>query len=431
MNLLEKAKRNLADAELRFNEAVEAVESAPADISEEDLTALNSALDESETEVVRSREDVSRYERIYQARKATGAINLPDNTDIRVTKEESTYRKDGSHSFFRDMVFSKNDLEAQERLRRHGAEMRDISNANGSGSGFLPPNWLADEFVSVARPGRPFADRVPKMPMPPKGETVTIPAVLTGTSVAATTAENAGVQEVDMTSGTITANLVTIAGQQDVARQTLERSYPGLDQVIFDDLMRAYDAALDVGLLTGSGSGGTSLGIRNVASHIDVAFTSGSPTGALLLPKIYDAVQRIASNRFVQPDMIVMHPRRAAWLAASLSSTFPLFQQGGLTQAVGTQNDGFVGTIAGLPVVLDPNVPTNLGAGTNQDEIYVVASQDFRLAEDDIRQATYEEVLSGTLTIRLQLFSYSFFVAGRYPNSIAVIEGTGLVAPTF
>src|SRR5438067_217960 len=35
----------------------------------------------------------------------------------------------------------------------------------------------------------------------------------------------------------------------------------------------------------------------------------------------------------------------------------------------------------GLKVVVDANIPTNLGAGTNQDEVYVFASEEVHLWE--------------------------------------------------
>ena len=55
---------------------------------------------------------------------------------------------------------------------------------------------------------------------------------------------------------------------------------------------------------------------------------------------------------------------------------------------------------------------------------------DFRLAEGGLAQARYEDVLSGQLAVRLQVYAYSFFWANRYAQSIAVITGTGLAQPS-
>ena len=442
MNLLEKAKRSLAEAEVRFDEALDALENAPEDLTEEDHAELTTELDEAEAEMKSAQTSVDKYERIYNARREAPEVITEEQEEVRATpkvieERDRVYRKDRPHSFFRDMVFAKSDPEAAKRLARHADETRELTEqrditSQGGGSGFIPPIYLADEWANVARPGRPFADKMPRFPMPPQGETVTIPKVSSGATVDVQNPENAAVSETDVTTTTVTANLVTIAGQQDLSRQSLERSFPGLDMVIFDDLQRAYDAKLDSQLLNGSGANLQHLGIRNVSGPNTSAYNSASPAGSALVPKLYDAIQQIASNRFMQPDMIVMHPRRAAWLASqNYSNAAPILQQGALFQASGLQDQGFAGSIAGMPVLLDANVHTNLGATTNADEIYVLYSQDIRFAEDNLRQATFEEVLSGNLTVRLQLYAYSFFVPHRQVKSISIISGTGLVAPTF
>jgi hypothetical protein len=162
-----------------------------------------------------------------------------------------------------------------------------------------------------------------------------------------------------------------------------------------------------------------------------VSYTDSTPTGAELLPKIYQSISSIATARYQAADTIVMHPRRAAWLGKELSSTFPLFQQGSLTQAVGTQDGGFVSTFGGLRVVLDANIGSTYGASTNEDEIYFLRAADLILMESGLREIAYDSVLSGTLTIRLQVFGYSAFVSGRYPTSITILSGTGLASPSW
>jgi hypothetical protein len=126
----------------------------------------------------------------------------------------------------------------------------------------------------------------------------------------------------------------------------------------------------------------------------------------------------VATTRFRNPDTIVMHPRRAAWLGKELSSTFPLFQQGSLTQAIGQQQGGFVQSFGGLRVVLDANLSTENGASTDEDEIHVLHLQDLILMEGPVQFVRFDEVLSSTLTVRLRLHGFSFFVPHRQPKSI-------------
>ena len=162
-----------------------------------------------------------------------------------------------------------------------------------------------------------------------------------------------------------------------------------------------------------------------------VTYTSGTPTAAALLPKLYDGVQQVHTNRFAPPTHILFHPRRSAMLASSLSSTFPLFQQGGFNRGVGAQDVGQVMGPLGLKEVADANIGTLYGAGTNEDEIYVIRASDMLLWEGPLQTRVYPEVGSGTLTVRLMLFAYSAFASARFPKSISIVSGTGLAAPTF
>jgi HK97 family phage major capsid protein len=137
------------------------------------------------------------------------------------------------------------------------------------------------------------------------------------------------------------------------------------------------------------------------------------------------------------PSVIVMHPRRWAWLTSEADSTGrPLIVPSGPgVNAVGTfaavASQQVVGQMHGLPVVTDPNLPTNLGAGTNQDPVLVMKADDLYLWESSLRSRVLPEVGSGTLTVRLQVYGYLAFTGERYPKSVSAITGTGLVPPTF
>jgi hypothetical protein len=80
----------------------------------------------------------------------------------------------------------------------------------------------------------------------------------------------------------------------------------------------------------------------------------------------------------------------------------------------------------GVPVVIDQNITTTAGGGSNQDTIYAVRSSDFFLWEGTMRTRVLTEILSGTLQVRLQIYNYLAFMADRYPSSITKIDGTGL-----
>ena len=425
MDKIHDAREALDGAIAEFEAATEAV----ADATPDTLADAEARCATAQAEVERRQRVIKNLEEIAEARAKSPALVPAEAREIKVTREEATYRPDGSHSFFRDIALAGRDAEASARLQRHKAET-EKRNVTSSSNGFIPPVYLADLAVNVPRAGRPLADQMPKATLPDVGTSFTLPKLSTGTTVAAQT-DGGSVSETDVTTSTVTTYVRTIAGQQDVSQQLLDRSDPAFDAVIFADLIRAYDTELDRQILVGSSGSNEHVGLANVSSINTVTYTSSTPTASELVPKIYDAIQKVASNRYLYPTHIVMHPRRAAALAAGSSSSVPLFQQGGLFRAFGEQDSGVVGTIAGLPVVVDANIPTTDGTGTNQDSIYVIHAPDMFLMEGDLRTRVLDAPLSGTLEVRLQVFGYSAFASERYPKAIAKISGTGLATPSF
>jgi len=255
-----------------------------------------------------------------------------------------------------------------------------------------------------------------------------------GGATALQATENSGVQETDPTTTSVTGAVQTIAGQIDLSRQLYEFSNPSMDEILFRDLAADYATKLDVQCISSNVT--NAKGLRNVSGISTVTYTQATPTVATFWPKISDAIQRITSA-FLNPDTIAIHPRRAGSLLAGVDSTGrPLFNAGAPQNAMGevsgTVSNGFAGGLQGMRVVIDPNLPTTLGAGTNEDIALVYdSSQIFLFEEGAPRTRVFEDVGSGTLTVRLSCYGFFALIAGRYPAAISLITGTGLVPPTF
>jgi len=419
---LTEARSALAAAVEDLDEATAAL-TEPADGT--DLDELEARCAAAEVEIERRKKIVDRMEKVTEARASQPIMLEQDDVRVEVRKEESIYRPDGQQSFFRDILSAHSgDFEARERLHRHSVEMRDVTAASG-GAGYIPPVYLADLAAPKARAGGPLLTQLPKAPLPDVGMTISVPRVTTGTSVAVQT-ENGSVSETDFVSSQLNTSVRTIAGQSDVSVQLFERSQPGIDLVIADDLARAYTTEFDRQLINGASASSEHTGLLNVSSIGSVTFTSTTPTASDFLSPIYKAIATVTGAYFQAPTHIVMHPRRAAFLAAGQSTSNPIFQQGGLMMAAGEQDSGLVGTIAGLPVVVDANVPTTLGSGTDEDAILVINAPALRVMEGQPRFKVHESVGSGTLTVRLSYYGFSAFLSGRYPEAICKITGTGL-----
>ena len=365
--------------------------------------------------------------------------------------EGRIYEKGNGRSYLQDLARVQLNMDtdgnAVERLRRHALdvqadaanpERRDLNRTDGTGGYAIPPAWLMDQFIELARAGRAYANVCNGQALPGGTDSINIPKVATGTAAAVQTADNAAVQETDLTDTFINAPVRTIAGQQDVAIQLLDQSPVSFDEVIFRDLVADYATKLDLQIISGSGASGQVTGVRSTSGITTVTYTDATPTVAKLYSKIADAVQRVHTLRFMSPTAIVMHPRRWAYfLAASDGNGRPLVvpEAGNPQNAVATLgvvgSQQVVGQMHGLPVVTDPSMPTNLGAGTNEDVVHVLRASDLLLYESGIRSRVMQEVGSGTLTVRLQIYGYLAFTAARYPASVVEVAGTGLVSPAF
>jgi hypothetical protein len=364
----------------------------------------------------------------------------------RVGAEERTYHPGncrGGAQFLKDVVgqFLYRDMESEHRLARHMQEERVerghyLERAVGTGAfaGLTVPQYLTEMYAPAVAARRPFADAMRKVDLPAQGMTVNISRVTTASGVALQATENTAVQNTDMDDTLLTENVQTAAGQQTISRQAIDRG-TGVDDIVMGDLQRRYATSIDSTIINQA-----TTGLLAVAT--DVAYTDASPTVAELYPKFSQAAAAAETALLGQatPDVAVMHPRRWHWMSSALTTSWPLIgnpgigaQQGGVNYAA-QYGSGFRGLLPnGLSVIVDANMPVNLGAGTNEDSIVVVPTEESFLWEDPgapqfIRA---EQTAAASLGVLLVLYGYFAYSLRRYANSHAEITGTGLITPAF
>jgi len=441
------------------------------------IVAVDAELDQLQAQRSDALDEQRREERAAQMRRelvpaAQRGAERPVG-GAQVTSEERTYTRDkdvrGETSFFVDafrMQFG--DLEARQRLERHGQEVlaeREAGNlqsrAVGTGgfAGLVVPQYLVDLAARVIRSGRPVANAMTHLPLPAQGMTVIVPRGTTGAAAASQATENTALQNTDEVWANLNVPVVTIGGQQDVSRQSLERGTPGIDEIVYLDLAGAYHAELDRQVINGSGASGQMLGILQTAGIGQGTAFGAQVTAASFNGKLAGAIAGVAaSGSGIAPRLIAMNPRRWGWLTAQADSTGrPLVVPGvaGPFNAMGVnQNPGayggdgsaddvrttiYVGALQGLPTTTDANVPTTVGTNA-EDQVLVADTAHALLWEDGDgmpRQLRFDQTLGQNLTVKLVVYGYAAFTAGRYPQAFAKFggldtgAGNGLVAPTF
>lgn len=437
---------------------------------DDDLADLNNRITDLE-------EDEKREQTAAQMLAQAGQTGEQRGRGGATTVEPLTYNRHNGSSYFHDMARAqfRADHSAADRLARHAAEMRvemparekrredrartqmdemgeqerwrdeqrasafeqrvNPNRTDGQGGYFVPPLWLIDQYIDLPRFGRPIANAVRNLELPAGTDSINLPKVATGSSTAAQTADGAAVSSTDITDTSVSASVYTVAGQQDVSMQLLDQSpAPGFDSVTFSDLLGDLAVRQDVYVINGSGSSGQPTGILNVSSPNAITYTDASPT----LPEMWvpwiQSISQIASNRKLPPTATFVIPAIWYWGTAALDTTNrPLLisEQTGPFNAMALQtgavSEGPVGRLTvGTPVILDGNIPSNLGGGT-ETRIITLRTSDLYLWEGAIQTRVLTEVLSGTLQVRFQVYRYAAFMGNRLPKAISIVSGTGMI----
>ena len=407
-----------------------------------------------ETEVGKINERITEVEEVERRTALDAAANLEMGLvgeyaskvgGATVTGGATYHRGANSPSFFRDLIYAKNgSADSADRLRRNnrerGLETRALGNTGavqGSGGEFAPPEWLVSDYVKLARPGRVTADLFNRQPLPSGVSSVNLPKVATGTTTAPQTTQNTALSQTDLTTQSLSSNIVTIGGKQVVSLQLMEQSSIPFDQVILEDLTADYARQLGTQVITGTGTAGQLRGFITPASTSVITWTTTTPTATGFYNQLSQLQGRINGARFMPPDAVVMHPRRWSWFCSYVdSSGRPLVvpTAGGFNAMAdpdSTQGVGHVGSVLGMDVWTDPNIPTTLGAGTNQDIVLMMPRRDIWLWESELRAEAFTQPYSDTMGVLFRVFNYSAMIPDRYLASLGQISGTGLVTPTF
>lgn len=383
-----------------------------------------------------------------EARKLAG-----DTGEQRMTANEpDIYIQDGGNgnSYFRDLASAviRQDIAATDRLRRHAKyeqETRALGNTGavgGSGGEFAPPGWLIADWINLIRPGRITADLFQHESVPAGVSSLNYPKILTGSTTAVQSTQNTALSQTDLTTGFIQTGFATIGGKQVSSQQLLDQTALNFDNVITRDLAADYSqrvgAQIFLGTGAGTGTGAVVNGLGAATIGSTQTWTQASPTAAGFYGQAGALLAAFLGKRLLPPTCWVMAPRRWYWLASSVDSAGrPLVVPvGNAYNPMATQTDasapmGMVGYFHGLPVYIDPQVPVNLGAGTNQDIVYLLKTDDLVLFESQPQSEAFRETYADTVGVLFRMYAYIGTILNRHTESIGVITGTGLVTPTF
>ena len=432
--LLEK-RNALADEAAAILDTVSSEDRDINEVEEARSAELNSEMRTLTTEI-ELRESIERSR--FAAEKAAVVIS-------NVVEPHTYKRSDTTTSYYKDLATSKGVLggdvqAANERLQRHAKEV-SVDNAtagtpfevragnttDGSGGYLVPPTWLMDEYAAVLRNGRAVTSSLKNLPMVPGTDVISLPVITRGTLTGTQSSNNTSFSNQDIQDSSHSAAVTTIGGYSDWSIQALDQSPLPLDQIIFTDLVADLNQATDVYVINAI------LGFSGINT---VTYTDASPAAYKLWAPLGKGLAAIATNRKRADGVTTwMTPNRfyAGFATGVDASNRPLVLPAGQPQFNGFAQkgenvaEGYVGVLGiGTPVCIDGNIPSNLGAGTNQDVIIQLRGEDVLFFESEIQTAVFPDVLSATGGVRFRAHSYQA-VLPKYAQGISVITGTGLI----
>ena len=327
--------------------------------------------------------------------------------------------------YFRDLALRSRNSDSAARLERHGRQMEaeferrarqatvtgpdgvevraNPDRTQGQGGYFAPPAWIIQDFASAPRPERVLAALAVRFPLPPNAQSVNLPRLVTGVGVG-NESDLDSADDVDLIDASTTSQVVTVAGQSDVALQLLEQSPPSaaLDWAIWSDVSLAYDSDLEQQLTYGTGASGQLLGVTQLSGINSVTYTDASPTGAELYPYLGQAGARLrrrpqaaargaADARFDRAGRgwPRWSTRKAASPCCHRTTASPRPPLPVPAPPAWARSLGF------LSPPLE-SIPATSGTGGNQDQIIACKPSDIILWESEPRTMVGTEVLCGT-----------------------------------
>ena len=451
---------------------VEGAKATDRELTPEEIKILEgheAKLEDIDRQVDLARKAVHReVDHVQAAPQVVHSITQAEDNLHRTKGEENVYNParnalhpaDGGCGFLHDIVYGRasGKPEHQERLLKHMEQMRSRGVVpyfpgetaphgravdTGDLNGLLPPAYIYDPSATAIRAGRPTADVMNRLPLPQSGTEVTLPQIGTAT-VTGVVAENTASTGTDPEIADRKTTMKTVRGHFDVSFLSMNQGVmvpdlflrdllDNVDSTINDQVIgHPTSAASEINGILSSASGRETLDATNRKLDDDKASADALDAYKSILKNVLTV---IATQRFRRATHLVMHPRRLNQIIAAVDSDErPLWQAAALTAvntfAVGDQGGPIGQTsvlLAGVPVIADPNVPTDVET-ENADPVIGIYAPEMLLMESPMMIFRGNPALS-SWTHTITAGKYVAFAA-RYGKSAAYTSGTIFGAST-
>lgn len=268
------------------------------------------------------------------------------------------------------------------------------------------PVPLLREIIGVVDDRRYFVGSIDRQPLPDAGMSFRIPKITTLPTVDEQTSENTEVDSTQSQIDDITVDVKTFAGGNKISRQLIERSDPAYFDELLRQLAAAYAQKVDYwAWLTAAGTA-----VQDSVSGDYAAITKG-------IAESFDVMRFTPNVLHVSPTSTQPSPSYSSLLSAVDNDDRPLYAAAAPSNAAGLMTQGSTaGTVAGLSLVVNPNVPNNYA--------YVYPSAFATFYEQAGSPIRVETRYADDLSVDVSLYGY-VALAVKYPTAMRAIRNDG------
>lgn len=309
--------------------------------------------------------------------------------------------------------------------REFDATRRTLTSGSASGGGITIPETMNPDVIDLLRPNATFLQGNP-IPISMPNGTYKQPAAASG-ATASYRGETKAASVTQPTFRAINMSAKLLSAIVPLSNQ-LVRYNPNIQGWVENDLSLAMGTAMDLAAFRGDGTGDAPLGITRIAGVLRQACataTTTTPTAAAMESDI-----KILELRMENANLPLV---RVEWRMAPRTIKYLQNLRDANSNRIYPELQGPNPTWRNYPVRVTTQIPTNLGTGTDESEIYLVAFGHVLFGDTLAMQLAISDsatVVNGSQTINAFQDGVTLIKAEaehdfdiRYAEAVAVLTG--------
>lgn len=348
-----------------------------------DMTEVESAAyDELRDEVKGLDAQIKRAEEIQALKGSTAQpVTLPTETETAAAPPKTfpqAKRQEekglGFARYAKAMAATKGMLREAAHFAENTLKDPELAKALGASTmtagGALVPDQYSSEVIELLRPASVISRMGPRIvPMP--GGTLTMPK-LAGGSQASYVGENQNAGKTEPNFGQLRLTARKMAAVVPISNDLIRFSSPSADTLVRDDLVAAMAERGDLAMIRDAGAGNAPKGLRYWAPAGNVIPANATVNLANVTADIGKAVLALKNA-----NVKMMKP---GWLMAPRSEEYLLSVRDN-NGKFAFRDEMLTGKLRGYPYATTTQIPTNLGGGGDESEVYIADFVDVVIGE--------------------------------------------------